>query len=88
MLLMRDGVENVQPAWYPAQPASNTRKKTPGQVQRGALRLLVKLGTPAKATRVAGKGKGRAKGYRPAPKTRFEIVKKTVSASNRAQNSS
>ena len=57
---MRDVVENVRPAWYPVQPAPNTRKKTPGQVQRGDLRLLVKLGTPAKATRVAGKGEGRA----------------------------
>jgi hypothetical protein len=87
LLLMRDSVESVHPAWYPAQPAPNTRKKTPGQVQRGALRLLVKLGTPAKATRVAGKGKGRAKGYRPAPRTRYEIVKKAKSAPKRAQDS-
>jgi hypothetical protein len=87
LLLMRDSVENVQSAWYPAQPAPNTRKKTPGQVQRGALRLLVKLGTPAKATRVAGKGKGRAKGYRPVPRQRYEIVKKAKSAPKRAQDS-
>ena len=87
LLLMRDGVENVQPAWYPTQPAPNNHKRTPGQVQRGALRFLVRLGTPAKATRVAGKGKGRAKGYRPAPRTRYEIVKKAKSASNRAQDS-
>jgi DDE superfamily endonuclease len=87
LLLMRDGVENVQPAWYPAQPAPNDHKRTPGQVQRGALRFLVRLGTPAKATRVAGKGKGRAKGYRPAPRTRYEIVKKAKSPLNRAQDS-
>ena len=88
LLLMRDSVENIHPAWYPAQPGSKTYKRTPGQVQRGALRFLVKLGTPAKTTRVAGKGKGRAKGYRPAPKPRYEIVKKAISAPNRPEDSS
>jgi hypothetical protein len=87
LVLMREGVENVHPAWYPAQPAPDTHKKTPGQVQRGALRFLVQLGTPAQSTRVAGKGKGRAKGYRPAPRKRYEIVKKAKSAPNRAQDS-
>ena len=88
LLLMRDSVENIHPAWYPAQPGSKTYKRTPGQVQRGALRFLVKLGTPAKTTRVAGKGKGREKGYRPAPRQRYEIVKKANSASNYVQDSS
>ena len=88
LLLMRDSVENLQPAWYPAQPASNPQKRTPGLVQRGALRFLVKLGTPARATRLAGKGKGRAKGYRPAPKPRYEIVKKAKSVPNQVPTSS
>ena len=88
LLLMRDSVENAQPAWYPAQSTPDTHKRTPGLVQRGALRLLVKLGSPARATRVAGKGIGRAKGFRPAPRQRFEIVKKAKSAPNRAQDSS
>ncbi len=87
LLLMRDGVENLQPAWYPSQPAPDAHKRTPGLVQRGALRFLVKLGSPARATRVAGKGKGRAKGFRPAPRQRYEIVKKAKSAPNRAQAS-
>jgi hypothetical protein len=30
-------------------------------------RYLVQLGTPARNTRPAGKGKGRSKGYHPAP---------------------
>lgn len=79
LLLMRDDVENTQPAWYPAQSALDPRKKTPGNVQRGALRFLVKLGTPARSTRTAGKGKGRSKGYRPPPRQRYDIVKKAKS---------
>ena len=87
LLLMRDGVENVRPAWYPAITTLDTHKRTPGQVQRGAARFLVGLGTPAQATRSAGKGKGRTKGYRPTPRTRFPIVKKAKSTSDRASQS-
>jgi len=83
-LLMGDEVEHLRPAWYPAKPTNGAQKMTPGLVQRGALRILVRLGTPAKATRTAGKGKGRAKGYRPTSRTRFPIVKKAKSSSDRA----
>ena len=75
LLLMGDDMPIVCSAWYPARSPSG-RKMTPGQVQRGALRYLVQLGTPALATRTAGKGIGRTKGYRPAPRQRFSIVKK------------
>ena len=87
LLLMRDDVENLQPAWYPSQPLTDAHKRTPGLVQRGALRFLVKLGSPAQATRVAGKGKGRPKGFRPAPRQRYEIVKKAKPAPNRVRGS-
>jgi len=86
-LLMGDEVEHLRPAWYPAKPTNGAQKMTPGLVQRGALRILVRLGTPAKATRTAGKGKGRAKGYRPTSRTRFPIVKKAKSSSDRASPS-
>lgn len=76
LLLMRDEIPNARPAWYPAQSALAGKKMTPGQVQRGALRFLVQLGTPALPTKTAGKGKGRSKGYRPAPRQRFPVVKK------------
>ncbi|MBE0686875.1 MAG: transposase [Anaerolineaceae bacterium] len=84
LLLMRDDMPDAQPAWYPEKSAQGKKKMTPGQVQRGALRFLVQLGTPAHATRTAGKGKGRAKGYHPTPRQRFPIVKKAKTASNRA----
>ena len=84
LLLMRDEIPDIRPAWYPAQSAQGKKKMTPGQVQRGALRLLVQLGTPAQATRTAGKGKGRPKGYRPVPRMRYPIVKKAKTAPDRA----
>jgi hypothetical protein len=87
LLLMRDEVEDLRPAWYSSKPTSVAQPMTPGLVQRGASRILVRLGTPAKATRTAGKGKGRAKGYRPTPRTRFPIVKKAKLSSNRASAS-
>lgn len=87
LLLMRGEVDNFQPAWYPAVKGTDAHKRTPGQVQRGAARFLARLGTPAHATRTAGKGKGRAKGYHPASRTRFSIVKKAKTAPDRASQS-
>jgi hypothetical protein len=83
LLLMRDEVESIQPAWYPAKAEQDNSQRTPGQVQRGALRFLVGLGTPARPTRTSGKGKGRSKGYCPAPRIRFQIVKKAKTAKDR-----
>jgi hypothetical protein len=84
LLLMRNEIPFVRPAWYPATSAPDGQKMTPGQVQRGALRFLVQLGTPALPTRTAGKGKGRPKGYRPDPRPRFHMVKKAKMATDPA----
>ena len=84
LLLIRDEIPFARPAWYPAQSASEIQKMTPGQVQRGALRFLMQLGTPALPTRTAGKGKGRSKGYRPTPRQRFPVVKKAKVTSHPA----
>lgn len=84
LLLMRDEVEYLRPAWYSSKPTGGTPRLTPGLVKRSAARILVRLGTPAKTPRTAGKGKGRTKGYRPVPRTRFPVVKKAKPSSNRA----
>jgi hypothetical protein len=84
LLLMRDEVKASRPAWYPAGTQPETKGLTPGQVQRSAFGYLVQLGTPARNTRNAGKGKGRAKGYHPAARTRFPVVKKAKNLQNRA----
>jgi hypothetical protein len=76
LLLMRDCVQEDRPAWYPRKPAQ-LAKLTPYQVQRTALLFLLELGTPAQPTRPAGKGSGRPKNYRPAPRTRYPVVFKS-----------
>ena len=76
LLLMRGLVEEDRPAWHPRFRDGQSKQLTPGQVQRAALRYLLQLGTPAKAPKVAGKGKGRSKGYRPAPRKRYPVVRK------------
>jgi hypothetical protein len=76
LLLMRDEVEVARPAWFPARTTSGKKTMTPGQVQRGALRFLVQLGTPALSVRPAGKGTGRPKDYHPLPKKRYPVVRK------------
>jgi len=86
LLLMRPDVEDLRPAWHPRNSAGQPKPLTPGQVQRGALRFLLKLGTPAAPTRPAGKGTGRAKGYRPTPRTRYAVVKKGAKRPKTARN--
>lgn len=86
LLLMRDEVKNVRPAWFPTKPEQDMLKLSPGQVQRGALQYLLQLGTPACDTRTAGKGKGRSKGYHPAPKMRYAVVKKAKTSQNRVNS--
>jgi len=76
LLLMRDLVEADRPAWYPGFRDGKQKELTPGLVQRAALRLLLKLGTPACEPKVAGKGKGRPKGYHPASRVRYPVIKK------------
>ena len=68
LLLMRHLVEAGRPAWHPRFRDGPSKPLTPGQVQRAAFGYLLQLGTPAKAPKVAGKGKGRSRGDRPAPR--------------------
>jgi hypothetical protein len=82
LLLMRNLVQPNRPAWHPRHKNGQTRPLTPAQVQRSALTFLLQSGTPARNTRPAGKGHGRQKGYRPPPRTRYEVVFKTKNSQN------
>jgi len=84
LLLMRDEVKAQIPAWNPQAAKTDTKRLTPGMVQRGALGYLLGLGTPACVPRNAGKGKGRAIGFQPSPRTRYSIIKKGKSPPNLA----
>jgi hypothetical protein len=77
LLLMRDTVKPDRPAWHPHQKDGKDKPLTPSQVQRSAQVFLLQAGTPAANPRPAGKGSGRQKGYRPAPRKRFDLVFKT-----------
>ena len=60
LLLMGKEVEDLSPAWYPAQRDSeNQAILTPGQVQRGAGRFIAKLGAscPEPQEKVEGEQK-------------------------------
>jgi|GEM_PF-366460 len=85
LLLMRHEVVDLRPAWHARPTPATPQPLTPGQVQRGALRFLLKLGSPAAAPRPAGKGRGRPRGYRPAPRPRYAVVRKTPKTPPKAQ---
>ena len=76
LLLMRQEVDDLRPAWQPRLRDNQSLALTAGQVQRGARRFLLELGTPAPAAGPAGKGTGRIPGYRPKPRPRYPVVKK------------
>jgi len=84
LLLLREVVEDARPAWHPRFRDGKLRELTPGQVQRAAFGYLVKLGTPACAPRTTGKGNGRPKGYRPAPRTCYSVIKKATTGPKQA----
>ena len=80
LLLLREIVEDTRPAWHPRFRQGKSKELTPGQVQRAALQYLQGLGTPAKSPKVAGKGKGRSKGFHPQPRKRYPVIKKAKTA--------
>lgn len=85
LLLIRDKVTPDRPAWYPGKKDGQTQPLTPAQVQRSAQTFLLQSGTPAANTRSAGKGCGRQKGYRPAPRERHDIIFKSKKEQNLPQ---
>jgi len=77
LLLMRETVQPNRPAWHPRKQDGQANPLTPAQVQRSAQLFLLQSGTPAANPRPAGKGRGRQKGYRPAPRKCYDVVFKT-----------
>ena len=77
LLLMRSEVQNQRPAWHLRFRHGHAIPLTPRQVQRQALAFLLALSTPARPPKPSGKGSGRPKGYRPQPRPRYRVVRKT-----------
>ena len=86
LLLMRDTVQPDRPAWHPHKKDGRDKSLTPAQVQRSAQIFLLQAGTPAANTRRAGKGRGRQKGYCPAPRKRFDVVFKSKQTKSQPKN--
>jgi hypothetical protein len=84
LLLLAPLVADHRPAWR-RTPLTKEQWLTPGMVQRGALPFLLTLGTPAASPRPAGKGHGRPKGYRPQPKKRHPVVRKSQKQSKQTK---
>ena len=76
LLLMRQEVNDLRPAWQPRVRDNQVLPLTVGQTLRGARRFLLELGSPAPSVRPAGKGTGRVPGYRPKPRPRYPVVRK------------
>lgn len=64
--------------WEKAKPDGEL--PTPGRVQREWVRLYREVGRVARPPKVRGKGSGRAKGSRPPPRLRYEVVCKSQKA--------
>ncbi|HEV2126358.1 MAG TPA: transposase [Chloroflexota bacterium] len=77
LLLMRHAVADHRPAWHPRQRRGTCRPLTPRLVQRQALTFLLSLGSPARPAHPAGKGRGRPPGFRPEPRRRYQVIKKS-----------
>jgi hypothetical protein len=82
LLLIRDAVQPKRPAWHPRKKDGQDKPLTPAQVQRSAQAFLLQSGISANQVRPAGKGRGRQKGYHPAPRKRFDVVFKTKKTQN------
>ena len=82
LLLMEPLVADHRPPWRRSTPRE-ARMLSPGMVRRGALPFLLRLGTPAAMPRPAGKGYGRSQGYRPEPKKRHPVVRKSKKRAKR-----
>jgi hypothetical protein len=80
LLLLRTQADDARPAWYPKHNGAHLRITTPYLVQQQAAILLLRLGTPARSLRPAGKGHGRPSGYHPLQKPHLPIVKKSPKA--------
>jgi hypothetical protein len=57
----------------PLHPA----RLTPARVRRACAPLFLRLGTPARPVQPRGKAPGRPPGYRPPPRTRYPVVRRT-----------
>jgi hypothetical protein len=69
--------EQVVEARLPWQPPLPPERRTPARVRRGFSQVLAHLGSPVTVPKPCGRSRGRPKGKRSPPATRFPAVKLT-----------
>lgn len=74
LLASREHIQVESDRWYPQQ---KHKPITPRRAQKHALAFFSSLARLIKPPRPAGKGKGRAKGYRPAKRKKHKVIRKT-----------
>ena len=72
--LARDQVADVRLPWQAPLPPE---RRTPARVRRGFSHVLAQLGSPVNVPKPCGRSRGRPKGTRSPPATRFPAVKLT-----------
>lgn len=77
LLLAHDLVSGHLPPWQRQPKPETAQRLTPRQVQRALPSLFAEIGTPARVPQPAGKAPGRAQGFRPQPRPRFPVIRKT-----------
>lgn len=74
LLASRDQLQAKPDPWYPQQAKQAISQR---QAQKHALGFFLNLTTPIKAPRPAGKGRGRPTGFKPNPRLKHPILRKT-----------
>jgi hypothetical protein len=74
LLLAAPAARDLTRPWE--KPMAEGKLPTPGRVQRDWERIFREVGSPTRSPKVRGNAIGRPKGYRPEPRTRFEVVYK------------
>jgi len=89
LFLARKAADRVRRPWESKKKTPMTAigaTKSPGETQRDFGRIIQEIGTPAKPPKTRNKPNGRPEGFKPKPRVRFKVVKKTKKLSNSHKN--
>jgi Transposase DDE domain len=74
LLAAKDQLQATPDPWYPRQALNPISQR---QAQKQALAFFLTLDLPTLPPRPAGKGRGRLQGFKPTPRPRYPVLRKT-----------
>jgi len=80
LFLARQAAQQIRNPWERKIKIDEQPKKaakSPSATQRDFARIIRKIGTPAQSPKPRNKSNGRAQGFKPKPRVRLEVIKKT-----------